>query len=434
VAQLRSSIVPRWQPADRCAVMSANRQHVSLKRASCRATPVADVHEAEVARGHHALQTPVPPGVAPRHGHKFGDISIHPKPDERVQREYAGRGLSRPVSARGEYRNKRLQRKLAIGSSSDPLEAEADRIADQVTATPASPSTRVTLPRISRMGTVACHGNEANDTADRALTGPGIPLERALRQDMEHRLGFDFSAVRVHSGPSAERSARDVNAEAYTLGNNIVFGARRFAPDTSQGRRLLAHELTHVVQQQGAGAQDSRLQRKERDPDELAAMSNEEAAVTALAKRALASGKPQIAVQEVMWRLIKSHGLDMHFELSGSRYEKTHKGVTVERKGKGPRTTGTIVAGDDVLQRVASGQVSLVAKELETQIAGVDTARGTIDYVFIMARMSLKRTSSTPRRKSSSRPNIRAPCLSRTSATSKESTHVSTPGASLLRT
>ena len=68
---------------------------------------------------------------------------------------------------------------------------------------------------------------------------------------MGQRFGHDFSRVRVHSGGAAEQSARDVNANAYTVGHNIVFGAGRFAPGTHEGRRLIAHELTHVVQQSG---------------------------------------------------------------------------------------------------------------------------------------------------------------------------------------
>ena len=66
---------------------------------------------------------------------------------------------------------------------------------------------------------------------------------------MEHRFGYDFSRVRLHSGSAADQSVRDVNARAYTAGHNIVFGAGRFEPRTHEGRRLIAHELTHVVQQ-----------------------------------------------------------------------------------------------------------------------------------------------------------------------------------------
>ena len=87
---------------------------------------------------------------------------------------------------------------------------------------------------------------------DRVLASTGRPLEPALQQDMEQRFGHDFSRVRVHSGAAAEQSAQDVNANAYTAGNNIVFGAGRFEQGTHAGRRLIAHELTHVVQQSGS--------------------------------------------------------------------------------------------------------------------------------------------------------------------------------------
>lgn len=85
-------------------------------------------------------------------------------------------------------------------------------------------------------------------SVDQALASPGRPLEPELRQDMEQRFGYDFSRVRVHSGAAAEQSARDVNANAYTVGHDIVFGAGRFAPGSKEGQRLIAHELTHVVQ------------------------------------------------------------------------------------------------------------------------------------------------------------------------------------------
>jgi hypothetical protein len=66
---------------------------------------------------------------------------------------------------------------------------------------------------------------------------------------MEPRFGHDFSQVRVHSGPVAEQSAREVNANAYTVGRNIVFAGGQYAPHTAEGQKLIAHELTHVVQQ-----------------------------------------------------------------------------------------------------------------------------------------------------------------------------------------
>jgi hypothetical protein len=83
------------------------------------------------------------------------------------------------------------------------------------------------------------------------LRSPGQPLDPATRDFMGSRLGQDFSQVRVHTGAKATYSALAVNALAYTVGRNVVFMAGKYAPGTRSGRRLLAHELTHVVQQQG---------------------------------------------------------------------------------------------------------------------------------------------------------------------------------------
>jgi len=145
-----------------------------------------------------------------------------------------------------------LQRKLTIGENNDPLEREADRVADQVMAAPVRSAVRDTPLRIQRY---AGQANESVDTApdsvNRTLASSGRPMEPVLRQDMEQRFGHDFYQVRVHSGVVAEQSAREVNAKAYTAGNNIVFAASQLVPQTHEGRRLIAHELTHVVQQCG---------------------------------------------------------------------------------------------------------------------------------------------------------------------------------------
>lgn len=81
------------------------------------------------------------------------------------------------------------------------------------------------------------------------LRSPGQPLDAATRGFMEPRFGHDFSQVRVHADASAAASARDVHALAYTVGQDVVFGAHQYAPQTPTGKMLLAHELTHVVQQ-----------------------------------------------------------------------------------------------------------------------------------------------------------------------------------------
>jgi outer membrane protein OmpA-like peptidoglycan-associated protein len=82
------------------------------------------------------------------------------------------------------------------------------------------------------------------------LRSPGQPLDASARAFMEPRFGRDFSQVRVHTDGQAADSARAVNALAYTVGRDVVFGMGQYAPRTSAGQRLLGHELTHVVQQQ----------------------------------------------------------------------------------------------------------------------------------------------------------------------------------------
>ena len=145
-----------------------------------------------------------------------------------------------------------LQTKLTINEPGDSYEQEADRVAEQVMAAPLHSAVSAVPPRIQRYAASSTTGADmAPASVDQALASSGSPLEPALRQDMEQRFGHDLSQVRIHTGVGAEKSARDLNANAYTAGQNIVFGMGQFAPGTYEGRRLLAHELTHVVQQSG---------------------------------------------------------------------------------------------------------------------------------------------------------------------------------------
>ncbi|MDE2154830.1 MAG: DUF4157 domain-containing protein [Xanthomonadaceae bacterium] len=98
----------------------------------------------------------------------------------------------------------------------------------------------------------AVDGGYAPTSVQAQLGRAGQPLDTATRAFMEPRFGFDFSAVRVHDTAPAAASAGDVGAAAYTVGRNIVFGAGRYAPSTHAGKEILAHELTHVIQQGGA--------------------------------------------------------------------------------------------------------------------------------------------------------------------------------------
>ena len=86
------------------------------------------------------------------------------------------------------------------------------------------------------------------------LRSPGQPLDAAARAEMEARFGEDFGDVRIHADTRAHASARGLLAKAYTIGRHIAFSVGRYLPGTDEGRRLLAHELTHVVQQRRGGS------------------------------------------------------------------------------------------------------------------------------------------------------------------------------------
>jgi hypothetical protein len=159
---------------------------------------------------------------------------------------------------RGKKKRLSLQAKLKVNEPGDIYEREADRIADQVMATSALVAVSDVSFHTQRFsGRSIRQSNAAPAGVDQVLTSPGKPLDSTLRQDMEQRFGHDFSQVRVHSDVAVGQSAREVNARAYTVGSDIVFDHGEFAPDTSLGRKLLAHELTHVVQQERGVAQSS---------------------------------------------------------------------------------------------------------------------------------------------------------------------------------
>lgn len=143
-----------------------------------------------------------------------------------------------------------LQRKLTIGASNDPLELEADRVSDQVMAASTNGAVSNAPIRIQRYtGQLASEGDTAPASVDRVLASSGRPLEPALRQDMEARFGHDFSQVRVHTDSEAAKSAQDLDANAYTVENHISFASGQFSAETNRGKRLIAHELSHVLQQ-----------------------------------------------------------------------------------------------------------------------------------------------------------------------------------------
>jgi LysM repeat protein len=176
----------------------------------------------------------------------------------------------------------RIQAKLAVGRSSDPLEGEADRVAAQVVRMPDG------LQPVAASGVGgAASGPDAGDAppvVHDVLRSPGQSLDGSTRAFFEPRFGRDFSQVRVHADERAARSARAIGATAYTAAQSIVFGQGAFAPATPAGRHLLAHELAHFVQQSGGGGGIQRFEAGEHAQfgetgNELKALINAPAAV-----------------------------------------------------------------------------------------------------------------------------------------------------------
>ena len=153
-----------------------------------------------------------------------------------------------------------LQAKLQVSQPGDVYEQEADRIAEQVMSAPQanrSPSfthrTEAAGLRISRHPlSAATPASDAPHAVQEVLRSTGEPLDGQTRTFMESQFGHDFGQVRVHTGREATESASRLSARAYTVGGHIVFGSGQYAPSSNAGRRLLAHELTHVVQQGAA--------------------------------------------------------------------------------------------------------------------------------------------------------------------------------------
>jgi len=114
-----------------------------------------------------------------------------------------------------------------------------------------TPSAVMHLQKTAGNATVsaALEEQEPSLVRDVVGSGGGSPLDRDTRGFMESRLGADFSDVRVHTDGKAAESARSVQAHAYTVGNDVVFQSDKYAPGSESGQRMLAHELTHVVQQ-----------------------------------------------------------------------------------------------------------------------------------------------------------------------------------------
>lgn len=171
-----------------------------------------------------------------------------------------------------------VQPKLELTTPGDSYEREADRMADFVMRKAYSglptemPSTSSVLPPlISRRASSSTSGvavDSATESGIHASRGGGQPMPTALRSQMESGFETDFSGVRLHTGSAAEAMSNDLRAKAFTYGNDIYFNRGQYSPDTTAGQHLIAHEITHVVQQNGKVGREEVDEKKSTDLEE----------------------------------------------------------------------------------------------------------------------------------------------------------------------
>ncbi len=204
-----------------------------------------------------ALRSPVHPEAAPEPERPRAKVRRPPPILQRVS-DAGGEDAREPS--------------LSVSMPSDPAEQEAERVADSIVD-----GERVKVDRAPAKVSVPRAANEderggepgAEPLVRDVLETSGAPLDAASRARLEPSFGQDLSSVRVHTDAPAARSAEAVSAKAYTVGDHIVFGAGQYAPHTDAGTHLLAHEVTHVVQQsQGLSRspdEEIKVQRDETD-------------------------------------------------------------------------------------------------------------------------------------------------------------------------
>ncbi|MGB7953816.1 MAG: DUF4157 domain-containing protein, partial [Candidatus Nitrosopolaris sp.] len=179
-----------------------------------------------------------------------------------------------------------IQQKLKVSEPGDSFEQEANRVAEHVMRRSDSHSITSAVPnkvearnceveekkmQISRKQSDGANHEVSNETPNEInnlRSSSSSPVDSSTREFMESSFGFDFSRVRIHTSDTSARLANSLNAYAFTVGNNIVFGQGQYNPNTIEGKKLLAHELTHVVQQTALD------ERQVSDNDEIATHSS----------------------------------------------------------------------------------------------------------------------------------------------------------------
>jgi hypothetical protein len=307
-----------------------------------------------------------------------------------------------------------IQRKLAIGAVNDPLEAEADAMAERVMrgqnasaqrSAPAAvnrkcscdgsgkscPACDEEKKKLQRKAVDASGPMEAPAIVHDALRSPGQPLDSATRAFFEPRFGYDFSHVRLHTDKEAAAAAAAVNARAFTVGRDIAFASGEYTPGWEQGLSLLAHELCHVIQQSAAGperiAKDTAAeiqhlpprtttppgptgsntivqrqpQAEPQDPDLAKALRAATKAKNARGVQAM------ISASETIYRLLEAYMPNYANVISSVGYSESGKSVAARKSGtKGVNIDVTVTK--EFIERLDQSTVGMMMIELRSAL------------------------------------------------------------------
>jgi Domain of unknown function (DUF4157)/HNH endonuclease len=218
-------------------------------------------HQAEGASGPNLLHSILP--------------SISPVSPRMIQAKPKFRGLSHELTSALDSRGMVIQAKMTIGPPGDQYEQEADRVAEQVVQKMQAPSAQESMlgepiqrqkreedghalrmkPLAQRPPIGGLAATQDLESSINRARGGGQPLAAGLQRKLGQAMGADFSGVRVHTDHQADQLNRSIQAKAFTTGQDVFFRQGAYEPGSRGGQELIAHELTHVIQQQGPGIQ-----------------------------------------------------------------------------------------------------------------------------------------------------------------------------------
>ena len=209
---------------------------------------------------------------------------------------------------------------LVIGPADDPAEREADRAAEQIMQMSEPAPVDLSAPTQINRKCTACEEEAAKtlqakpagvsqvgteevvaSTVQGTILKPGQPLDQDAQSFFGKRFGYDFSQVRVHSDEQSTASTKALHARAYTVGNHVVFSEKEYSPHTVIGKKLLAHELAHVIQQSSGNPQIQRqgeVEHEEEEPQAADQLNGEQTAMVDLRQDKTCSDPQALKINE----------------------------------------------------------------------------------------------------------------------------------------